>query len=532
MSDGRQRIRQGLRGGYTWTLLSASPKRPESGGGGRPDAGHSAALNSWAILGCVALYFALLLGVAWWTGRRADQAGYFLGNRQSPWFVVAFGLIGDSLSGVTYISVPGQVGTLRCGYLQVVLGYALGYLIIARLLLPLYYRLQLTSIYSYLGERFGRSAELTGAGFFLLSRILGSAARLYLAAGVFQAFVFEPLGVPFWVVVSATLLLILGYTWRGGIKTLVWTDLLQSGFLVLGVLLSVALLARAMDFGPLALAERLVTSPQSQVFFWDWRAPEFFWKQFLSGAAIAVVMTGLDQNNMQKTLSCRSLPEAQRNLYTFAGIMIVVNAAFLALGVLLWEFVTARGVSAPAMSDHLFPQVALQSLGPIAAVVFILGLTAATFNSADSVLTTLTTSFCIDFLGFERRTDLTPPQQALRRHAIHAAFAGVLLGTILVFRALNEGAVIQLVLKVAGYTYGPLLGLFALGLFTRARVGGPWLPVVCLVSPLLCGVLSANAPRWLGGYRFGFELLILNGALVAAGLLLLARKRESPLAPP
>lgn len=483
-------------------------------------------MNSWAILGCVALYFALLLGVAWWTGRRADQAGYFLGNRQSPWFVVAFGLIGDSLSGVTYISVPGQVGTQHWSYLQVVLGYALGYGIIAEILLPLYYRLQLTSIYSYLGHRFGRSAERTGAGFFLLSRVLGAAARLYLAAGVFQAFVFGPLGIPFWVVVTATLLLILAYTWRGGIKTLVWTDLLQSGFLVLGVGVAVVLLAQAMDLGPMGLFRRIAESPRSQVFNWDWRAPEFFWKQLLSGAAIAVVMTGLDQNNMQKTLSCRSLAEARRNLYWFAGIMVVVNAAFLTLGLLLWEFAGARNLPAPEMTDHLFPQIALQSLGPVAAVIFVLGLTAATFNSADSVLTTLTTSFCIDFLGFERRTDLTQAQRDLRRRLIHVAFAGVLLITILAFRAVNQGAVIQLVLRMAGYTYGPLLGLFALGLFTRARIGGPWVPVVCGVCPVLCGVLAATSPRWLGGYRFGFELLILNGALVAAGLLFFARDRH------
>ncbi|MBN8247863.1 MAG: sodium:solute symporter [Verrucomicrobia bacterium] len=488
-------------------------------------------MNSWAILGCVALYFALLLGVAWWTGRHADQAGYFLGNRQSPWFVVAFGLIGDSLSGVTYISVPGQVGAQQWSYLQVVLGYALGYGIIAQVLLPLYYRLRLTSIYSYLGTRFGRSAELTGAGFFLLSRVLGAAARLYLAAGVFQAFVFGPLGVPFWGVVSTTLLLILAYTWRGGIKTLVWTDLLQSGFLVLGVGVAVVLLAQAMDLGPAALIERIAKSPRSQIFVWDWRAPEFFWKQFLSGAAIAVVMTGLDQNNMQKTLSCRSLPEAQRNLYCFAGIMVLVNAAFLALGLLLWEFAGERGLTAPALTDHLFPQIALQSLGPAAAVVFVLGLTAATFNSADSVLTTLTTSFCIDFLGFERRTDLTQAQRDVRRRVTHAAFAGVLLFTILAFRAVNEGSVIQLVLKMAGYTYGPLLGLFALGLFTRVRVGGPWLPVVCLCSPVLCGILAAQSPQWLGGYRFGFELLILNGALVAAGLLTFARGHPARTSP-
>ena len=481
-------------------------------------------MSPWLILGCVALYFALLLGIAWWTGRRADQAGYFLGNRQSPWFVVAFGLIGDSLSGVTYISVPGQVGSQHCSYLQIVLGYMLGYVVIAQVLLPLYYRLNLTSIYGYLGSRFGRPAELTGAGFFLLSRVLGSAVRLYLAANVFQTFVFDPLGVPFWLSVATILMLILTYTWRGGIKTLVWTDSLQSGFLVLGVVLSVVLLARAMDLGPVELVGRLTASPMSRVFFWDWRAPEFFWKQLLSGAAIAVVMTGLDQNNMQKSLSCRSLRDSQRNLYSFSVIMVAVNVCFLALGVLLHEFAVMRGIPIPGQTDQLFPRVALEHLGPLAALVFVLGLTAATFNSADSVLTTLTTSFCIDFLGFERRADLSPRRQEFLRHAAHFGFAVLLLLVILIFKALNQGAVIQLVLAMAGYTYGPLLGLFALGLFTRVRLGGPAIPLVCVVAPALCAILSANAPRWFHGYRFGFELLILNGLLVAGGLLLLARR--------
>ena len=488
----------------------------------------SGPVNPWAILGCVALYFAILLGIAWWTGRRADQAGYFLGNRQSPWYVVAFGLIGDSLSGVTFISVPGQVGTQRCGYLQVVFGYVLGYLLIARILLPLYYRLQLTSIYSYLGTRFGRESELTGAGFFLLSRVLGSAARLYLAAGVFQAFVFDPLGVPFWASVTGILALILAYTWRGGIKTLVWTDSLQSAFLVLGVVLSVILVARALGLGPAGVLDRITGSPLSQVFFWDWKAPNYFWKQLLSGAAIAVVMTGLDQNNMQKTLSCRTLAESQRNLYSFGVILVAVNACFLALGVLLYEYTTAQGLPVPAATDQLFPQLALRHLGGAAALVFVLGLTAATFNSADSVLTTLTTSFCIDFLGFERRTDLTPAAQTRWRHGAHFAFAVILLAAILIFRALNQGAVIELVLNMAGYTYGPLLGLFTLGLFTRIRVGGPVVPLVCVAVPILCGVLAARAPQWLGGYRFGFELLILNGLLVAGGLAAFARRPETP----
>lgn len=484
-------------------------------------------MSPWLILGCVAVYFSLLLGVAWWTGRHADQDGYFLGNRQSPWFVVAFGLIGDSLSGVTYLSVPGQVGNQRCGYLQIVLGYVLGYILIAQVLLPLYYRLKLTSIYSYLGSRFGRPAELTGSGFFLLSRILGSAVRLYLAVNVFQTFVFEPLGVPFWLAVTAILSLILIYTWKGGIKTLVWTDSLQSGFLVLGVVVSVVVVARNLDLGPADLARRLVDSPLSQVFYWDWRAPEYFWKQFLSGAAIAVVMTGLDQNNMQKTLSCRSLKESQRNLYSFTVIMVAVNACFLALGVLLHEFASTRGIAIPGQTDQLFPLLALGHLGPLAALVFVLGLTAATFNSADSVLTTLTTSFCIDFLGFERRSDLSARQQEIRRHASHFGFAVVLLAAILAFKALNQGAVIQLVLSMAGYTYGPLLGLFALGLFTRVRLGGVAIPLVCVVAPALCAVLSANSLRWFNGYRFGFELLILNGLLVAVGLVLFARRPVS-----
>ncbi len=476
-----------------------------------------------SILACVAVYFGLLLGIGWVTGRHADGAGYFLGNRKSPWYIVAIGLIGDSLSGVTFISVPGQVGTTRWSYLQVVFGYALGYVLIARLLLPLYYRLQLTSIYSYLGTRFGRSAERTGAGFFLLSRTLGAAARLYLAAGVFQKFVFDPLGIPFWLAVSCIIGLMLVYTWHGGIKTLVWTDSYQSLFLVFGVVVSIVLMAADLCLGFGQCVSEVVRSPLSQVFFWDWRSPDNFWKQFASGAAIAVVMTGLDQNSMQKNLSCRSLGAAQKNLYTFAVILVAVNVFFLALGVLLYRFLEIRGIQAPAQPDQLFPTIAFQHLGTGAALVFVLGLTAATFNSADSVLTTLTTSFCIDFLGFERRTDLTPAQQARWRHGIHFGFAVVLLGAILVFRAVNQGSVIQLVLKMAGYTYGPILGLFLLGLATRVRVGGFMVPVVCGLAPLACAVLARNSARWFDGYEFGFELLILNGLLVAGGLAALAR---------
>jgi Na+/proline symporter len=485
-------------------------------------------VSPFLILGCVALYFALLLGIAWVTSRQADTAGYFLGNKNSPWFVVAFGLIGDSLSGVTYISVPGQVGVAKFSYLQVVLGYVLGYVVIAEVLLPLYYRLNLTSIYSYLGQRFGSSAQRTGSAFFLLSRLLGAAARLYLAANVFQTFVFDPLHVPFAVSVAVIIALILVYTLRGGIKTLVWTDSFQSAFLVLGVLLSIGAIGAELGVGPGGLWAAVKSSPLNQTFFFaDWRAPEYFWKQFFSGAAIAVVMTGLDQNAMQKNLSCRSLRDAKKNLYAFTLVMVLVNAAFLALGALLFHFASVKGIAVPTQTDQLFPLLALQHLGGFAALVFVIGLTAATFNSADSVLTTLTTSFCIDFLRFGERTDLDEATQTHRRRLIHFGFAVLLLAAILGFRARQNGTVIKLVLDLAGYTYGPLLGLFALGLFTKVRAGGPLVPVVCVVSPLLCWVLSQNSTAWFGGYRFGFELLLLNGLFTALGIAVVARRRET-----
>lgn len=480
------------------------------------------------VLGSVGVYFVLLLSIAAWTSRKADSAGYFLGNRSSPWIAVALGLIGDSLSGVTYISVPGQVGTSHCSYLQVVLGYVVGYVVIAEILLPLYYRLQLTSIYSYLGQRFGLGAQKTGSAFFLLSRLLGAGARLYLAATVFQTFVFDALGIPFALTVSVIIALILVYTLKGGIKTLVWTDAFQSGFLVAGVLLSIWIIARRMSLGPAGLAQVVWESPLSRVFhFEDWRATTYFWKQFLSGAAIAVVMTGLDQNAMQKNLSCRSLAEARKNLYAFTGVMVLVNAAFLALGVLLFRFAESIQMAIPAKTDQLFPTLALHHLGGFAAMVFVIGLTAATFNSADSVLTTLTTSFCVDFLGFGGAKRRSAESEVRWRRGVHFGFAVLLLGVILAFRKFNSGAVITLVLDLAGYTYGPLLGLFLVGLFTRLRPKGTGIPWVCLLAPVLCWQLSVHSVQWFGGYRFGFELLLLNGALTAMGLWALSWGRSS-----
>jgi Na+/proline symporter len=476
------------------------------------------------ILTCVGAYFAALLTVAWWTGRRADNAGYFTGNRRSPWVWVALGLIGDTLSGVSYISVPGKVATDHFGYLQLVLGYCVGYALIGTVLLPQYYRLRLTSIYEFLGQRFDTTAQRTGSGFFLVSRLLGSAARLYLAVTVFQTFVFQGWGVPFWVTAGSAILLILIYTLRGGIQTLVWTDLFQSGFLVLGVLLSIGALMIGLDWSPSDLVLNLSRGPETTVFNGDWRSPGFFWKQLMSGAALAVVMTGLDQNNMQKTLSCRTLPEAQKNLWLFTPIMVLVTVAILVLGALLFRFAEMHGIPVPARTDELFPRIALGSLGTPAAVIFVLGLTAATFNSADSVLTSLTTSFCVDFLGFEQRQDLSEPARGIIRRRVHTVFAGVLFATLLILRSLaSQFAVIDLVLKLASYTYGPLLGLFSLGLATQIRISGKPLPWIAMGAIALCATLDQQSQRWFNGYRFGFELLLLNALLTAMGALVFAR---------
>ncbi|MBL9135630.1 MAG: sodium:solute symporter [Verrucomicrobiales bacterium] len=479
------------------------------------------------IVAFVGAYFAVLLAIAWVTSRQAGNAAYFLGNRASPWYVVAFGLIGDSLSGVTFISVPGRVRDNDFAYLQVVLGYVAGYVVIAQVLLPLYYRLQVTSIYSYLEHRLGTVAQKTGSISFLISRLLGAAARLYLAAGVAQKFVFDAWGLPFAASVTGIIVLILVYTYRGGIKTLVWTDTFQSTFLLLGLVCSIGAISWDLGLSASGMVSAVRASPHSQVFFWEWAPANNFWKDFIGGAFIAICMTGLDQNMMQKNLSCRSLREAQRNIHWFSWIVVAVNLLFLALGALLYLYADQRGVAVPAKTDLLFPTLALQHLGGMAGVVFLLGLTAATFSSADSVLTTLTTSFCIDILGMERRTNMAEATQTRLRHVFHLVFAVLLLLAILAFEAWANDSVIGLVLKIAGYTYGPLLGLFAFAILTRRQVAGGWIPVVAVAAPILCAVIESKSAAWLGGYRLGNELLLLNGVLTFAGLMALSRKAES-----
>lgn len=475
-------------------------------------------------MGVLLAYFAMLFTISWYTSRKATDSSYFLGNKSSPWFAVAFGLIGDSLSGVTFVSVPGSVAVAQFGYMQMVFGYLLGYLVIAQVLLPLYYRMNLTSIYSYLGERFGRNAQMTGSLYFVLSRLIGAAFRLYISATVLQLFIFQGWGIPFEVTVSAVIILILLYTYKGGIKTLVWTDTLQSSFLLAGVILSIVVIARAMDLDAAGLVQTVRDSPYSRIFFWDVQAPNYFFKQFISGALIAIVMTGLDQNMMQKNLSMRTLPEAQKNIMWFSVVLIFINLFFVALGALLYAYADTMQIALPERSDHLFPILALDHLGTFAAIIFVLGISAATFSSADSVLTTLTTSFCIDVLGWDTAKQESASHRNIR-HGVHVAFAVLLLGVIIVFNAINDSTVINQVFTAAGYTYGPLLGLFAFGLMMRRGLRSAWVLPVCLIPPVLCYIINDHAAEWLNGYQIGYELLLINGILTFLGLYLISTPR-------
>ena len=471
-------------------------------------------------------YFGFLLFISWYTSRNANSASYFLGNKQSPWYAVALGMIGDSLSGVTYISVPGAVEGGQFSYFQLVMGYFFGYMVITQILLPLYYKMNLTSIYSYLESRFGTVSQRTGSFFFILSRLLGAGGRLYLAAGVLQIFVFNDLGVPFGLSVSVIIALMLIYTYRGGIKTLVWTDMFQSGFLILGVVLSIAAILSQMNWGWSEVVNAFGESKHTQIFFWEVNAKSFFFKQFFGGVFIAIVMTGLDQNMMQKNLSLRTLKDAQKNIRWFSVVLIAVNFLFLSLGALLYLFAQQKGISldmkdGKIITDAVFPTLALNHLGTFAAIVFILGLIASTFSSADSVLTSLTTSFMIDYKVGKNKSE---KDSTKLRHIIHISFAVLLLIVILIFQSMNNSAIINTILAIATYTYGPLLGLFAFGIFTKWEVRDKWTPIICVISPVICYLLSMNSKAWFNGYEFGHEILILNGLLTFGGLMLIRKK--------
>ena len=474
----------------------------------------------------ILLYFLVLLIISYFTGRKTDSAGFFIGNRQSPWYVVAFGMVGASLSGVTFISVPGWVGDSQLSYMQMVLGYLAGYAVIAEVLMPLYYRLKLTSIYTYLEGRFGFWSYKTGASFFLLSRIIGASFRLFLIANVLHISVFGQWGIPFSVTVTVTILFIWLYTFRGGIRTIIWTDILQTLLMLTAVGFSVYYISQALHLDVQGIFGTVKRSELSHVFFFgDWNDERHFLKQFFSGAFITIVMTGLDQDMMQKNLSCRNIREAKKNMYWFSIILVPVNLLFLSLGVLIYSYAARTGMDLPAHPDDLFPLVALQQgLGPALAVLFILGLIAAAYSSADSALTALTTSFTVDILN---PGDIPENRMRRLRTRVHIGISFVLFAVIMIFRLVNDQSVISALFTAAGYTYGPILGLYAFGLLTRRKVRDRWVPVVALLSPVLCGVLSAFSEEWFRGYRFGFEILIVNGFISFLGLWLISLRSRT-----
>lgn len=470
-------------------------------------------------------YFCLLFGISYFTGKKATNQSFFIGERKSPWYVVSYGMIGASLSGVTFISVPGWVGTSQFSYLQMVLGYIVGYIVVAKILLPVYYKLNLTSIYTYLQGRFGNTSYKTGAAFFLFSRIIGASFRLFLVANVLQITVFDAWNIPFSLTVALTIALIWIYTFKGGIRTIVWTDTLQTTFMLLAVGFSIYYISTALNFSFTDTVKSIYNSELSKTFFFDNpKEKSFFFKQFLSGAFITIVMTGLDQDMMQKNLSCSNLKDAQKNMYWYGSAFIPANILFMSLGVLLYTYAQQFNIAIPERSDNLFPLIATQGhLSPIVGIFFILGLIAAAYSSADSALTALTTSFSIDILDIENK-DLPQKQKVRIRIWVHL-FISILLGiVIIIFKALNNDSVISTLFKFAGYTYGPLLGLYAFGLFTKYKIKDKLVWIICILSPIFCVLLNQYSQQILAGYKFGFEILIVNGLITFIGLMLI-RKR-------
>lgn len=467
-------------------------------------------------------YFALLLIISYYTGRNANNLTFFLGNRKSPWYIVAFGMISASLSGVTFISVPGYVMNSQFSYMQIVIGYLLGYAVIANILMPMYYRLNLTSIYTYLEKRFGSSSYKTGASFFLLSRTIGAAFRLFLVANVLQITLFNQWNIPFEATVVITILLIWLYTFKGGIRTIIWTDSLQTLFMLTAVGVTVYLISKDLDLNFSGLVQVVADSKHSKIFFFEnWNHPYHFIKQFFAGAFIAIVMTGLDQDMMQKNLSCRNIKEAKKNMYWFSISLIPVNLLFMSLGALLIVYAKKEGIPLPEQSDDLFPVIATQGyLAPAVGIFFLIGLVAAAYSSADSALTALTTSFTVDILNTQHLKE-----NALKRlrKKVHVGVSLVLAIIIIIFNIVNDQSVISALFTIAGYTYGPLLGMYSFGLFTKLQVRDQWVPLVAILSPLISGIISLNSEVWLNGYKFGFELLIMNGMITFIGLLLLTK---------
>ncbi len=477
------------------------------------------------ILGVVLGYFALLLVIAFYTARGATNETFFIGRKSSKWYLVAYGMIGTSLSGVTFMSVPGGVGKGHFAYMQIVIGYLLGYLVIAFILMPLYYRLNLTSIYTYLQSRFGNVAYKTGATFFLVSRLLGASIRIFLVLNVLQIFMLDGWNIPFPVTVFVILAMILLYTFKGGVKTIVWTDTLQTTFMILALIITVFIIRNELHLSFGELYASLNQKGYTQIFDTDWRSKGFFIKQIVSGMFITITMTGLDQEMMQKNISVRTLGEAQKNMVVFSVILLFVNALFLFLGGILYLYLADKNIAMPPHPDDVFPTIALQYLSPVAALVFVVGLVSALFPSADGAITALTSSFCIDILGLKQREDLDEEQKVNVRRKVHLGVAFAFLLAIILFRIVSTGSVITATLKIAGYTYGPLLGLFAFGILSKRSITGGLVPVVCIAAPVITYLLDTFSTNLFFGYQMGFEVLPVNGLITFTGLFIISNTR-------
>jgi Na+/proline symporter len=495
-------------------------------------------MSPGVLLSFIIGYFLVLLIISWLTSKKSsDNDTFFVANRNSKWYLVAFGMIGTALSGVTFISVPGKVGTDDFAYFQFVLGNAAGFFIIATVLLPLYYRLKLTSIYSYIEGALGVWSYKTAAAIFLVSRVIGSAFRLYLVVIVLQKFIFDSYHIPFAITVLICLLLIWSYTFKGGLKTIIITDSLQTFFLVTSVFLSIYFICQSLHMNIFEAAETIKNSSYSKIFFFnDFMSSKLhLGKQFLGAMFITIGMTGLDQDLMQKNLSLKNIKEAQKNMFSFVGVFVIINIFFLSVGALLYMYAAKNGINV-TKTDYLYPTIALQYLGLVPAMIFMLGLTAATFATTDSALTALTTSFCVDFLGFNKRKDVNSKKMVAVRHWVHIAFSGLMFLTIIIFNAINNDAVVSAIFTVASYTYGPLLGLYSFGLFIGNRqVMDKLVPFICILSPAICYFLNAESKSILGGYVFGNELIIVNGLITFIGLWVTSsskagevRKSENP----
>jgi len=490
-----------------------------------------------AILTLISVYFGLLILISTIVSKKSsDNDTFFKANKNSKWYLVAFGMIGTAISGITFISVPGEVGNpdLQFKYFQFVIGCAIGFLIVARILLPLYYRMNLTSIYGYIEQRLGIVSYKTSATIFLIGRTIGSAFRLYLVIFVLQRYVFDYYHIPFAVTVLISLALIFAYTYRGGLKTIIITDTLQTFFLISSVFLTIFFICRSLNFSMIDAFESVKNSNYSKVFFFEnYLQGTYFWKQVLGGIFVTIATVGLDQDLMQKNLSCANIGDAQKNMYTFTGIFLVINIFFLSVGALLYVYAAKNGIEVPmfdgvARTDLLFPEIAIHHLSFIPTVVFLLGLTAATFATTDSALTALTTSFCVDFLGMDKTENQNKPNIVRTRHLVHVGFSLLMFVVIVIFNAINDDSVVKMVFKIASYTYGPLLGLYAFGLFVKSKtVHDKLVPFICLISPAVCFFISKYSSVLFKDYVFDNELIIVNGLITFLGLLAISKPATS-----